>query len=87
MVNRDVASYRLRKGDAINFQDWDLLHWIRCLEFSRKLWKEMGITVTRNFSSLFSSPRTQLPIYLFFYLAFHSTSVLIFAVSYAVLLA
>lgn len=62
-----LLTHRLRKGDAINFQGWDLLHWIQCLEFSRKLWKQTCdySTAIRHSSSLFSSPRTQLPIFFF----------------------
>lgn len=80
-----LLTHRLRKGDAINFQGWDLLHWIQCLEFSRKLWKQTCdySTAIRHSSSLFSSPRTQLPIF-FSYLFFLSTLILIFAVNYAV---
>lgn len=79
---------RLRNSDAINFQGWDLLHWIQCLEFSRKLWKQTWgySTAIRNSSALFPSPRTQVPNF-FSYLFFLSTLILIFAVNDAVLLA
>lgn len=71
-----LITHRLRKGDAINFQGWDLLHWIQYLEFSRKLWKQTWdySTAIRNSSSLFSSPRTLLPnfFYLFFSLCLNT---------------